>query len=200
MKNPNLEMKIYEKIGVKQFRKFVFFTVNNACLIFMGKFFKSKEEKQEIIQELNKQPSNYNIGSKINKKTINNFKKQIYLNSAIHISAFLLLLPSYFLILVGNLPLDLVILTGIFTVINTYCLILQRYNSIRIDKTLEKLKQHEERKQEKLKEKQKENIKTYEYQKNKEKVELKQMREILLNSQTEDRIIYEKPKVKALTK
>ncbi len=133
----NKELKFYEKLGVKRFRKFVysfsFFLVLPFGII-------THKNIKEIKRMVNETPTNYNIGRKINYEKIKNFKKMLLLNSSIHMLGLIICVPGYIDVITNNSTLysTIVNLTAIF--INTYCLMLQKYNYIRINNTLNKLK------------------------------------------------------------
>lgn len=139
-KNKNLEMKIYELLGVKIFRKMAFSLA--SILNLPLKLTMTKEEWKEY----NNKTSNYNIGKVKDLDDVKKYKKQMYFNTSVHI--FSLLLCMVYLSLVGINAFFI-----IMTLINTYCIMLQRYNIIRLNKVVKKFsKKYEQQKDEVKKE------------------------------------------------
>lgn len=143
------EMKLYEKLGVKKFRKFVFKVLYIVCLPAAVVL---KIPKGELKNQISITPTNYNIGKNINYEKINNFKKMLAFNTIIHVNAFILCGKEIINIVQGNSSLALTVTTLTLTTINTYCIMLQRYNYLKINKTLKKLKPKYDKEKEQLKE------------------------------------------------
>lgn len=121
----NIEKKIYEILGVKVFRKMVIAALYVALLPFQ-----LKKTHKERIRKMTSVSSNYFIGKKVNYETISDFRKQLWLNASIHIIAlYNCLTPPY-----DGFK------TVFYILLNTYCIMLQRYNYIRIKEILTKLK------------------------------------------------------------
>lgn len=138
MKNrEDIELKLYEKIGIKHFKSFVL-KLRDFSFRYVIKM-----TEEEIQNSLNSQ-SNYNIGKINSMEDVVNFKKMLYLNALIHTFAMIPCLIAF--INATNL------LFLLLTIINIYCIILQRYNCIRINKLIKKMTPHYERQRNKIKE------------------------------------------------
>jgi len=147
MNKKSLEERLYELLGIKLFRKIVFLIRDSVITLFTLNL--SKERRKELLYNT---PSNYNIG-KINcLEDIKNFKKQLYMNSYFHVLA----LSSFgFLLLTminNNISLYYVIFDLILTIFNSYAIMLQRYNIIRINRVIKKMTPSYEKEKDKLKE------------------------------------------------
>ena len=132
MKNSNIEMKIYEIFGVKIFKKIVF-KISDFCL----KLFLTKEEQEDF----SKNTTNYKMGKVSDLDDIKNYKKQMYFNAIVHIIGTCLGLTTF--------SYKIGFFNTLFTILNAYCVMLQRYNIIRINKVINKfsLKYEEEKSQ-----------------------------------------------------
>lgn len=137
-KNKNLEMKIYELLGVKIFRKIVF---SLASIISLPK--KRKMTKEEW-ENYNNKTSNYNIGKVKDLEDVKKYKKQTYLNTSIHTFGLFLCMVD---LLLGGADAFFIIMT----LINIYCIMLQRYNIIRLNKVIKKFYPKYEHQKEELK-------------------------------------------------
>lgn len=137
-KNKNLEMKIYELLGIKIFRKMVF---SLAYIINLPK--KRKLTKEEW-ENYNNKTSNYNIGKVKDLDDVKKYKKQMYLNASIHTLGLFLCIVD---LLLGGLDVFFIIMT----LINVYCVMLQRYNIIRLNKVIKKFYPKYEHKKEEIK-------------------------------------------------
>ena len=126
-KEKNIELKIYELLGVKTFRKIVF----KLCYISMIPFTRhmTREERYNSIYNT---PSNYNMKKGHGIQDLRDFKKQLLLNAVIHLSALIACIPSFLNVIGGTATLFTTIATLFLVTINTYCIMLQRYNQIRI--------------------------------------------------------------------
>ena len=136
-KNKNVEMKIYELLGIKYFRRLAFGTSEFFCRIAMPKM--SKEEREKIFYSAS---NNYTIGKKLNYEGINKFKIQLIFNASIHTILNLIIIVEVLLGigLLGLIP---------AFILNLYCIMLQRYNQLRINQVLERYKpRYEKQKQE----------------------------------------------------
>ena len=143
MKNKNIEMRIYEMLGVKTFRKLAYKLVYLISFIFI--FSKSKEERINLVY---RSPSNYNMRKGNGLQDLKDFKKMLFLNAAIHTFALFRRLSEFFDVINGVSDFSLISLLAVF--INLYCIMLQRYNHIRINQILKKGKGREERQKVKL--------------------------------------------------
>lgn len=147
-KGKNIEKKFYELIGIKTFRKMAFFIRDKASIPQIYKF--SKEKRKEILYNT---ASNYNIGKDKSFENIKNFKKQLFKNAGIHIFSLFLFLPNFLKIIAGTASLATTIITFPFIVMNVYCVMLQRYNCIRINQVIEKMTPRYEKQKNAIKEK-----------------------------------------------
>lgn len=137
-KNKNLEMKIYELLGVKIFRKMAFTLASIISLPL--KLTMSKEEWKNY----NNKTSNYNIGKVKDLDDIKKYKKQMHLNASIHTFGLFLCIVD---LLLGGLDTFFIIMT----LINVYCIMLQRYNIIRLNKVIKKFYPKYEHQKEEIK-------------------------------------------------
>jgi len=121
MKKENLELKIYEFLGVKQFRKLVFL---------LEKIIHHKDKGKNI---------NYHVKG-LTVDELENFKKYLYYNGFIHVknSIFVSLTIIAVLLFFDKLLLIYLIPSLIK---NIYCVMLQRYNYIRISQRVQKKEQ-----------------------------------------------------------
>ncbi len=140
------ELQIYEFLGIKQFRKILF-----KILYIVSIPFTLKMTKEERIFKLSNTPSNYIMKKGNGLQDLKDFKKSLLLNTLIHTTAILIFM-SYLLILGLNASLFSIINSIVFIFINAYCLMLQRYNQIRINQVIQKGMHLEEMKKNKLKE------------------------------------------------
>lgn len=124
----DLEIKLYEKLGVKFFKKIIMLIykviIKTICLL------KKSQEKDDVI----KYQTNYSIGAINSVDDLKRFKKNLYFNSSIHIIA---LIPCITVLFIAT-SIFTTINAIICTIINIYCIILQRYNYIRLDNTISK--------------------------------------------------------------
>ena len=148
-KNKNLEMKIYELLGVKIFRKIAF---SLASIISLPK--KRKMTKEEW-ENYNNKTSNYNIGKVKDLDDVKKYKKQMYLNTSIHTFGLFLCMVD---LLLGGADAFFIIMT----LINIYCIMLQRYNIIRLNKVIKKFYPKYEHQKEEIKKEVKEREVTFE--------------------------------------
>lgn len=134
----DFELHLYEKIGIKHFKTFVLklrdFLLSRSA---------SKMTDEERHDFLNSQ-SNYNIGKINSMEDVVKFKKMLYLNASIHSLA---MIPCLFS-LINGINLFFILCT----IINLYCIILQRYNCIRVNKIIKKMTPHYERQRNEVKE------------------------------------------------
>lgn len=130
--NKQFEINLYEHLGVRQFQKLVFK---------LEKFIHFKDKQKNI---------NYHVKSD-NIDDLNSFKKFLYYNGAIHVrnaigvTALIILQPLFFskwtlVYLVPSL------------IKNLYCVMLQRYNYLRINKVIEGREKQIDKRVEKRKE------------------------------------------------
>ena len=128
-KNKNLEMRFYELIGIKKFRK----------AVFKLQWFLTPNKKENNGERLRvfKDASNYNIGKNVNYESIKAFKKQLLFNSTIHSIGIIILIP-FFIKDINSL--DAIIGYSFAVVFNSYCIMLQRYNWIKSNNVLKFIK------------------------------------------------------------
>ena len=102
-----------------------------------------KEQRRELY---NNARDNYKIGKVSELKDIKTFKRNLYFNGSIHLVLALLNV----LIFISPLSPIMFILNFASFLINTYCVMLQRYNCIRINNMLSRCEPIEKKKQEEL--------------------------------------------------
>lgn len=100
--------------------------------------------KDERLQTYQKIRTNYKIGKVTEANDIKTFKRNLYFNGIVHGVIGSLNILLFFCPL--NVP--FFILNCLSLLLNTYCVILQRYNFIRIDNTLAKCEKLESKKRE----------------------------------------------------
>ena len=139
-KNKNIEMRIYELLGVKVFRKMAFGL--RDILAFPLTIRMSKEERHDFLCN---SASNYNLGKVKSLEDVKKFKKQLFINSGIHVWALSVCLPNFLKVIGGTASLSTAIINLTCIGINLYCIMLQRYNGIRINQLIEKMTPRYER-------------------------------------------------------
>lgn len=147
-------MKIYELLGVKVFRKMAFSLRDILNILkFPSTIKMSKKERKEFLYNtVYNMVNNYNLGKVESLEDIKDFKKILFINAGIHICTSSLCFP-YFLRIIGgtaDLPIAIIDLTGI--VINLYCIMLQRYNVIRINQLIKRMTPRYEKQKNTIKE------------------------------------------------
>lgn len=125
--NRKIETKIYELLGIKQFRKAVF-----------------KLEKI-IHRKDNGKNTNYHIQSNT-VDSIGEFKKYLYYNGAIHTSNLIKGIPLLTLMYLFNLRVLPIALLSVLLIKDAYCVMLQRYNWIKLSEKEKLLKERQEKK------------------------------------------------------
>lgn len=124
----DFELKLYEILGVKLFRNLAFKTRD----IFF--FWLKKPLKDKILYEIS---NNYIIGKGDNfLRNLKNYKKEIKKNTIIHTVSLIVCLPMFLRYILGLSSLGYFIFAIILFVLNSYCLMLQRYNNIKINRTI----------------------------------------------------------------
>ena len=146
-KDKSIEMKLYELLGIKVFKKIAFFVRDILTLPLTFKM-----PNEEIKKSLYNTSSNYNIGKAKSLEDIKKFKKQLFKNAGIHIFALLAFLPSFIKIILGTASLSTTIIVLPAMVMNIYCIMLQRYNCIRINQLIEKMTPRYEKQKDAIKE------------------------------------------------
>ena len=116
-----MEIKFYEKIGVKHFKRFLLW-VEAKC----------------IPDPAYRKVFNYNLKS-ISVSSAKSFKKMLILNGTLHFVAGIQNIKCIISSIVsGNVFSALMITSVMFLILNSYCVMLQRYNWLRIQKVLQK--------------------------------------------------------------
>lgn len=146
-KDKSIEMKFYELLGIKVFKKMVFFVRDIVTLPLTFKM--PKEERKKSLYNT---ASNYNIGKAKSLEDIKKFKKQLFKNAGIHIFSLLAFIPSFIKIIMGMASLSTTIIVLPAMVMNIYCIMLQRYNCIRINQLIEKMAPRYEKQKDAIKE------------------------------------------------
>lgn len=117
-----MEMKFYRKIGVLQWKKFV--------LWLMSKFIRDPEMRKG---------GNYYL-RRISLSAVKDFKKALWFNGTIHaiglLNCILVIANDIF---ANNIISSSMLINTICFFINLYCVMLQRYNWLRIKKVLNKV-------------------------------------------------------------
>ncbi len=139
-------MKIYELLGVKIFRKMAFGL--RDILLFPLTIKMSKEERKYRLYHT---ASNYNIGKVKSLEDVKKFKKQLFINASLHIWALSTCIPNFLKVIGGTASLSTTIINVICIVINLYCIMLQRYNCIRINQLIKKMTHLYEKQKDKIK-------------------------------------------------
>lgn len=123
-----LELKIYEFLGVKQFKKAVFM---------LEKIIHKRDKGKNI---------NYHIKNSNDRESVDSFKKYLYYNGFIHTKNLITGIPIIvFAILCGQNLLFLISLI-LFLIKDVYCVMLQRYNWLKISEFEKKLEIRDEKK------------------------------------------------------
>ena len=172
-KNQEFEVKIYELLGIKLFKKAVFK---------LEKIIHRKDGKKNI---------NYHIKNSNDMESVDNFKKFLYYNGAIHTKNLIFDIPVIILMIVFRYNLILIVPIMLWLIKDIYCIMLQRYNWLKINGFEEKLqvrknKRIERRVEEIDKEKIKVNLEQKEIDKNELVAELEKMRNYLMKIKSEN--------------
>lgn len=172
-KNQKFEVKIYELLGIKLFKKAVFK---------LEKIIHRKDGKKNI---------NYHIKNSNDMESVDNFKKFLYYNRAIHTKNLIFDIPVIILMIVFRYNLILIVPIMLWLIKDIYCIMLQRYNWLKINGFEEKLqvrknKRIERRVEEIDKEKIKVNLEQKEIDKNELVAELEKMRNYLMKIKSEN--------------
>ena len=172
-KNQKFEVKIYELLGIKLFKKAVFK---------LEKIIHRKDGKKNI---------KYHIKNSNDMESVDNFKKFLYYNGAIHTKNLIFDIPVIILMIVFRYNLILIVPIMLWLIKDIYCIMLQRYNWLKINGFEEKLqvrknKRIERRVEEIDKEKIKVNLEQKEIDKNELVAELEKMRNYLMKIKSEN--------------
>lgn len=109
----------------------------------------SKEERKDFLYNTT---SNYNIGKIKSLEDVKKFKKELFINTGLHLWALSLCLSNFLEIVRGTASLSITIINLIGVGINLYCIMLQRYNCIRINQLIKKMTPQYEKQKEAIKE------------------------------------------------
>lgn len=132
-KGEDLELKIYKALGVKYFRNLAFK---------LEKLIHIKDKKKNI---------NYHINDCKDLVSIDKFKKYLYYNGFIHVKNLIFGSVGLALMIILNASVVPVIALSTLLLKDAYCVMLQRYNWIRITRHEEKLKARERKRIDKVK-------------------------------------------------
>lgn len=132
-KREDIELKIYKTLGVKQFRNLAFK---------LEKLIHIKDKKKNI---------NYHINDCKDLVSIDKFKKYLYYNGFIHVKNLIFGSVGLALMIILNASVVPVIALSTLLLKDAYCVMLQRYNWIRITRHEEKLKARERKRIDKVK-------------------------------------------------
>ena len=143
----NLELKIYEFLGVKYFKKLVF--KFRDMLVYPFTMNMNDDERKKILYNSS---TNYNIGRVESLEDIKRFKKMLYFNALIHIIVLIICVPNLLKIIGGTALLKTTIINLSCIFINIYCIMLQRYNYIRINRVIKKMTPKYEKQKAKIRE------------------------------------------------
>lgn len=100
-------------------------------------------KKEDRKKRLYNTPDNYVMKKGNGMHDLKDFKKHLYTNATIHILALLVLSDNIIKVFNGQMPIGYTLATISLVGINSYCIMLQRYNYIRINHVLEKGKAKE---------------------------------------------------------
>lgn len=184
--NKNLEMQIYEKLGIKVFRKIAFARRNfvTSLVIFPFTLGMSIKERYDCVNKIYYgQKSIYNLGKIDDLNDIKKYKKYPTINSIRFLIELGLTIPVIIKIIDGRSPIITTISTASAILVNFYCIMLQRYNAIRLNRVIQKVEIHNEKmkkEQEEIKDKIKDKIKE-----KKEPIKVAGLKEVVANSTIE---------------
>ena len=140
------ELKVYEKFGVKKFKEIVLKIRDILATLFLP-----GDSKQEKIEKIRNKNTNYNIGNVSKLDNVKKYKNKIFFNAGLHILSFILCLPTFSKMILGTASVFSSTVITICAILNVYCIMLQRYNYIRVSDLEKRMAPREERKKEKIK-------------------------------------------------
>ena len=123
-----LELKIYEFLGVKQFKKAVFM---------LEKIIHKRDKGKNI---------NYHIKNSNDRESVDSFKKYLYYNGFIHTKNLITGIPIIVFAILCCQNLLFLIPLILFLIKDVYCVMLQRYNWLKISEFEKKLEIRDEKK------------------------------------------------------
>ena len=141
------ELKIYEALGIKQFRKIGFIRRNfiTCALVYPFTLPMKRKERYKCVDKLYyEQKSNFNLGKITNLDDIKKYKRYPVANAIRYTIDLLTCVPIIIKIIDGRSPLLSTISTTSAIIINLYCIMLQRYNALRLNRVVEKVELHKE--------------------------------------------------------
>ncbi len=144
----DFELKLYEKLGIKKFKKYI---IGLKDSLIDTKYMNNPKGKEEY----KKKHTNYSLGTAKTLDDLKSHKKEMLFNGIVHtmslISCISILATTPVVLPLSALNLIGYTSTLLVTVINTYCVMLQRYNWIRFDKVIEKNNASDMKKKQKAK-------------------------------------------------
>ena len=140
------ELKIYEVLGVKVFKK-VIYKIHDLCVLPFT-ILMSKKDRKEFL----KNPDNYNMKKGHGLQDLKDFKKMILLNTSIHTFGLFVCIPNFINVISGTATISATIINLSCIIINCYCLMLQRYNNIELNRIIKKMEIRDKNRKIKLKE------------------------------------------------
>ena len=143
----NLELKIYEKLGVRKFRNILVKIIYFTLIPFLILFKIPKEDWKNIYQEYQ---VNYFMKKGNGLQDLKDYLKWPRINGTLHLIAFI---PCIRGLLLGTFIIEIPLI-----ILNTYCIMLQRYNYVRINNAIKKFEEIEKKKISNMKEQIKDNI------------------------------------------
>lgn len=133
----NIELRIYELLGIKIFKKIVLkIVLKMLCILIIP--LTPKMTKEERYRDFRYSPSNYFVGRIINTKTISALKRKLRVNAIIHMVILISCIRILLKDINNSLPISTICIDIFFSLLNMYCIILQRYNIVRINILLKK--------------------------------------------------------------
>ena len=108
-KEKNIELKIYEWLGIKTFRKIVFKLLYIGVIPFTFRI--TKEERWNLIHNT---PSNYTMKKGNGIQDLKDFKKELFFNTSIHIVPLIYCIPNFLAIIENSASLFTIVTMPFF--------------------------------------------------------------------------------------
>lgn len=137
-----VEIKLYEKLGVRFFRKLAY----GVYYMLKKPIVYSRVKDKDLRKKMLKSPDNYNMKTGNGMQDLRDFKKMLLINASLHIFFLGDTIHDFIFALVNGIPISYASAFIIPFLLNGYCIMLQRYNQLRINKVLEKGEKVEARK------------------------------------------------------
>ena len=137
-----IEIKLYEKLGVRFFRKLAY----GVYYMLKKPIVYSRVKDKDLRKKMLKSPDNYNMKTGNGMQDLRDFKKMLLINASLHIFFLGDTIHDFIFALVNGIPISYAFAFIIPFLLNGYCIMLQRYNQLRINKVLEKGEKVEARK------------------------------------------------------